>query len=246
LSRADRFIENAVIDGVECFGFEFTYKDPRDDANDGMFRRLWFDIETKLPVRMGLVILEDGNLRQQTFADQFQWNPVLPSETFAPGMPEGFTLTTSEDPYRSKHGNDQRHQQKSKPLTDLPSSVPRAPADIQIEAIRVRGEVSVAQFPSEENDYKLVVTFDDDKSGGPKWYEVVIHVSPLSSGTPYDIYVTAYIDGVSNLVFKNNTVYWHHLKRAPPGRHGGHNYPTYINETEWTPEWPQEDLPARE
>ncbi|MHC4659685.1 MAG: hypothetical protein ACYS83_11015 [Planctomycetota bacterium] len=240
--RADRFIEHALIDGVECFGFEISAKKYGDNP-DGMFHLLWFDIETKLPERTEFVWLEDGKLRQpmKIPKDQFQWNPELPSETFAPGMPEGFTLTTSEDPYRSKQSSEQRHEQKSNPLTDLPFSVPRAPVDIQIEVLQVRGKVSIAQFPSEQNDYELVVAFNDDKLGGPEWYEVVIHVSPVGGGEPFGIYVKAYIDGISRLVFRDNTVFWHHLRWALPGRHGGHNYPTYINEVEWVPKWPQEE-----
>jgi len=50
--------------------------------------------------------------------------------------------------------------------------------------------------------------------------------------------VKAYIDGRSRLVVHGTKLHWHHLDWAAPGRHGGHNYPTYINGQAWYPQWP--------
>ncbi|MHC4648606.1 MAG: hypothetical protein ACYTBJ_24380, partial [Planctomycetota bacterium] len=137
-----------------------------------------------------------------------------------------------------------RGQQESEILRNLPLSVPSVAVDVRIEAVKARGRVYVAQLPSQDNDYKLIITFDDGTPGGADWYETVLHIgSP--GGWPirqFSITVKAYIDGVSNLVFKDNTVCWHHLEDAAPGRHEGHNHPTYIGDIEWIPEWPQ---PAR-
>ncbi len=56
--------------------------------------------------------------------------------------------------------------------------------------------------------------------------------------------VRAYIDGVSDLLFKGNTVFWHNLNYAAPGRWSGHDEPTYLNGVAWQPVWP--DKPDKE
>jgi outer membrane lipoprotein-sorting protein len=92
--RADRFIASAVIDGVECFGFEISAKKYGDNP-DTTINRLWFDVETKLPVRMELEYIMDGRLETRV-RNRFEWNPELPDDTFIPEIPEGFTLTGSD------------------------------------------------------------------------------------------------------------------------------------------------------
>lgn len=56
--------------------------------------------------------------------------------------------------------------------------------------------------------------------------------------------VRAYIDGRSELILHRNTVHWHHFDFAAPGRHGGNNFPTYLNGKAWFPTWP--DVPTAE
>jgi len=51
--------------------------------------------------------------------------------------------------------------------------------------------------------------------------------------------IKAYIDGSCTLVLKNGSACWHNHRGAVPGRHGGHNYPTYINGKSWRPKWPE-------
>jgi hypothetical protein len=51
--------------------------------------------------------------------------------------------------------------------------------------------------------------------------------------------ISAYIDGVSELVIDGNNTHWHHIAFAAPGRWQGHDYPTIINGKEWLPEWPE-------
>jgi hypothetical protein len=75
----------------------------------------------------------------------------------------------------------------------------------------------------------------DDGNGGTDTITVNVAVS-------FYLHVRAYIDGVSHLIVKGDTVTWHHMEFDAPGRWDGHNDPTYINETEWYPSWP--DLPT--
>ncbi len=48
---------------------------------------MWFDAETKLPVKMEFEWLEGKRI-----TGRFQWNPELPAETFIPNIPAGFEL----------------------------------------------------------------------------------------------------------------------------------------------------------
>jgi hypothetical protein len=58
------------------------------------------------------------------------------------------------------------------------------------------------------------------------------------------ISVRAYIDGRSMLIIKGNTVQWHHVDWAAPGRLGFVDFPTIINGIDWDPVWP--DVPDAE
>jgi len=73
------------------------------------------------------------------------------------------------------------------------------------------------------------------------------HAAPLEtdlSATSFRIDICAYIDGRSLLIIRANTVQWHHLDWAAPGRFEFVNLPTIINGIEWYPEWP--DVPNKE
>lgn len=59
--------------------------------------------------------------------------------------------------------------------------------------------------------------------------------SVASSAT---ITVSAYIDGLSSLVFHGDTVHWHHTAWAAPGRWNDNDLPTTINGHDWIPTWP--------
>jgi len=92
VNQADLVLQNAEIEDIECFGFEIsTSKYGNNQSNDK--HRLWFDIETKLPVRMEFEYWKpDGKSKSVRVRDHFQWDPELPEETFVPSIPEGFKL----------------------------------------------------------------------------------------------------------------------------------------------------------
>ena len=94
VNRADRILENTEIEGIECFGFEIsTSKYGNNQSNDK--HRLWFDIETKLPVRMEFEYWKpDGKSKSVRIREHFQWDPELPAGTFTPKIPPDFTLVT--------------------------------------------------------------------------------------------------------------------------------------------------------
>jgi hypothetical protein len=60
----------------------------------------------------------------------------------------------------------------------------------------------------------------------------------LHAQTPTnEIVVEAFIDGNSELRVKKTGIYWINAEDAKPGKHGGANFPTYINGQPWQPVW---------
>jgi len=90
LDRADRLLDDEVIDGTECFGFELSAKKYGSNPDD-MIHRFWFSAETDLPAQMEFEFTSESSGRQAVrVTDQFEWNPVLPEEFFVPQIPSGF------------------------------------------------------------------------------------------------------------------------------------------------------------
>jgi hypothetical protein len=95
IDKADRFFESRQIDGIECFGFELSARKYGTNPDTSM-HTLWFDAETKLPVRIEHQWLgSDGPIK--TVCDQFEWDPELPADTFIPEIPAGFTLEADSE-----------------------------------------------------------------------------------------------------------------------------------------------------
>ncbi|MHC4396000.1 MAG: hypothetical protein ACYS1A_10140 [Planctomycetota bacterium] len=90
IDRADYMLNNTEIEGVECFGFEISAKKYGTNPETSK-HRLWFDVETKLPVRMEFEWLEDDGPRTMV-TDRFEWNPDLDEDFFTPHIPPDFTL----------------------------------------------------------------------------------------------------------------------------------------------------------
>jgi outer membrane lipoprotein-sorting protein len=92
VNRADRVLESIEIEGIECFGVEVSANKYGDNSPDDK-HRMWFDAETKLPVRMEFEYWQsDGKTRSIRIRNQFQWDPELPPDTFVPEIPKGFSL----------------------------------------------------------------------------------------------------------------------------------------------------------
>ena len=95
IDKADRFFENEETEGKKCFGFELSAKKYGTNP-DTSIHRLWFDTETKLPVKMEFEWLQDDGPRKMV-QDQFEWNSEIPAETFIPEIPADFVLKTPSD-----------------------------------------------------------------------------------------------------------------------------------------------------
>ncbi len=97
IDRADRTLDNKEIDGLKCFGMEISAKKYGTNP-DGALHRLWFDAESKLPVRMETEWPRpDGKGKSLSGLGRFDWDPNLPPDTFVPVIPEGFMNAHPDD-----------------------------------------------------------------------------------------------------------------------------------------------------
>ena len=69
---------------------------------------------------------------------------------------------------------------------------------------------------------------------------VILMLMMVTTASSQFIHVEAVIDGSSELVIDQGSLYWHHISWAKPGNYGT-SYeitgPTYIDSNSWTPEW---------
>ena len=99
LSKADRLLDTETVDtetldpqtfeGRKCVGFEITYRERSGRHVD----RIWFDTETKLPVRIEMhrsPSVQRPESGTTVIHDQFEYYTEMPVDTFAPYIPEGF------------------------------------------------------------------------------------------------------------------------------------------------------------
>jgi outer membrane lipoprotein-sorting protein len=90
VDRADRILQNTVIEGIECFGFEISAKKYGSNP-DGMIHRVWFDTATNLPVKMEFESpRDDGATPRVKVRNRFIWNPEFSADHFVPDIPPGF------------------------------------------------------------------------------------------------------------------------------------------------------------
>jgi len=73
------------LEGRSCVMFELVEPD-KDDATQSTYQRVWFDPQTKLPVRTEFEYEHpsDDIGRVILIEDQFDWNPALAAGTFTP------------------------------------------------------------------------------------------------------------------------------------------------------------------
>jgi hypothetical protein len=92
LDKADRLLGEEVFEGRNCVGFEISASKYGDNPADWI-DRIWFDVETRLPVRIeehGRTATGYSESTYYTIQDQFDYDADLPADAFVPATPEGF------------------------------------------------------------------------------------------------------------------------------------------------------------
>jgi hypothetical protein len=93
--EADRLLGTEVIEGQFCVGFEIQASKLNSAGGKEMVCRVWFDTDTRLPVRVEHEWPQTGDgskaiERVILSEDEFDWNPALPADTFVVRIPTGF------------------------------------------------------------------------------------------------------------------------------------------------------------
>jgi outer membrane lipoprotein-sorting protein len=92
LEKADRLLEPQMFDGHECVGFQVSEAKYGDNPEE-RFDRIWFDVETKLPMRIerhGITLDYDAGQKLTLIHDQFEYFAEVPADLFVPEIPEGY------------------------------------------------------------------------------------------------------------------------------------------------------------
>jgi len=102
LHKADQFLGEQVVDGHKCVGFEISAS--RYGSNpETWLDRIWFDEETRLPVRIeesGRPVMGDSTRTFTTIQDQFDYAPQLPADSFIPQQPPADFVNAHPDELR--------------------------------------------------------------------------------------------------------------------------------------------------
>ena len=92
IGEADSLLGEDVIDGTQCVGFEISASKYGDNPGDWT-DCIWFDVETKLPVRLekrGRPVTNQPDKTFTTIQSEFDYDPYLSADTFVPETPEGY------------------------------------------------------------------------------------------------------------------------------------------------------------
>ena len=90
LDKADRVLDTKVFEGRECVGFEIDAS-KYENAPERRVDRIWFDVKTKLPVRIEKHGQPLGSgLRGTTIEDRFEYYAKVQADMFEPKIPAGF------------------------------------------------------------------------------------------------------------------------------------------------------------
>jgi hypothetical protein len=92
LDQAERVLGTASIAGHACVGFEVRASRYGDNP-ESYLDRVWFDEQTRLPVRIeqtGRPVTGDASRTFTVILDEFDYEPALDADTFTPAIPAEF------------------------------------------------------------------------------------------------------------------------------------------------------------
>jgi outer membrane lipoprotein-sorting protein len=121
LDRADRILETEEFDGRECVGFEIDRGRNIDDPERSV-DRIWFDVETKLPVRIerhGIAVTDSPGQTATFIDDRFEYHAQIPADMFEPVIPEDFVEAEPDEIRAAK----EKQEKGEMPYTDVPQGL---------------------------------------------------------------------------------------------------------------------------
>jgi hypothetical protein len=104
MDKAQGLLEDPVPDGRTCVGFEIQVAGEGGNS-ENRIDRIWFDVETKLPMRVevsGLPVTGDPKCTLTIAQDQFDYAPQLPPDTFIPIEPPADFVNAHPDVLQQK------------------------------------------------------------------------------------------------------------------------------------------------
>ena len=102
LDKADRLLGEETIEGRDCVGFEIRASQYGNNP-DTWIDHIWFDTQTKLPVRieqMGRPVTGDATRTITRIMDQFVYDAQLSADTFLPQPPPAGFINAHPDDLR--------------------------------------------------------------------------------------------------------------------------------------------------
>lgn len=77
-----------------------------------------------------------------------------------------------------------KHEAYSSTYSNLDPALPKEDMNIELKTIQSRSWLDIAQYPAVENDYTLIIDFDDNPPWGAAWYECELILSDPAIPTP--------------------------------------------------------------
>jgi hypothetical protein len=99
LDKADRILDVKTLEGKQCVGFEIS-ADKYGDNPPEWIDNIWFDVQTKLPVRIekhGRPVTGQPGKTFTFITDQFVYYAHIPAELFEPKIPDDFINAEPSD-----------------------------------------------------------------------------------------------------------------------------------------------------
>ena len=119
MEKADRILDMAAFEGRECVGFEVNLDSNGDDP-ESRVDRIWFDVETMLPVRIEKHGRPSRPAETFTFIqDQFEYYAQVPADMFEPEIPDGFINAEPSEVHAAK----EKQEKGNLPYADVPEEL---------------------------------------------------------------------------------------------------------------------------
>ena len=99
LDKADRILDVETFEGKKCVGFEISASKYGDNPPE-YIDRIWFDVQTKLPVRIeehGRPLTDRPGETLTFIQDQFVYHAHIPGELYEPQIPDDFINAESSE-----------------------------------------------------------------------------------------------------------------------------------------------------